>query len=102
MKLARRLAQYYAENSKAEELPEDVLMDVVGLVLSREILERLVPLLDLANHAFEPGTSFGCDNRRKMCFLRLEKDVKMGDEVRVDYGGRGNAQLLGIYGFKMD
>ena len=57
----------------------------------------LVPLLDMCNHARDAGTSL----RRRGAAWRLvaTRRFTRGEEVRIDYGGKGNGELLTRHGF---
>merc|ERR1712070_713505 len=71
----------------------------ISVTTSRSVLQRLVPILDFANHDFEENAAFGCDEVAAMCYLRMKRPVAAGEQILVNYGHRGNLQLLAVYGF---
>ena len=57
----------------------------------------LVPLLDMCNHARDAGTSL--QRRGAAWRLVATRRFTRGEEVRIDYGGKGNGELLTRHGF---
>ena len=57
----------------------------------------LVPLLDMCNHARDAGTSL--QRRGASWRLVATRRFTRGEEVRIDYGGKGNGELLTRHGF---
>lgn len=57
----------------------------------------LTPLLDLCNHA--AGSRVSLRARGARVQLVAERDVAEGEEVRIHYGAKGNAELLRRHGF---
>lgn len=57
----------------------------------------LTPLLDLCNHA--AGSRVSLRARGARVELVAERDVAEGEEVRIHYGAKGNAELLRRHGF---
>jgi hypothetical protein len=57
----------------------------------------LTPLLDLCNHA--AGSRVSLRARGARVELVAERDVAEGEEVRINYGAKGNAELLRRHGF---
>lgn len=59
----------------------------------------LVPLLDLADHDVERGGSWRIDEEEGMISLVHPHGLEPGEEVTLDYGEKGNCELLISYGF---
>ena len=57
----------------------------------------LVPLLDMCNHARDAGTSL--ERRGAVWRLVATRRFTRDEEVRIDYGGKGNGELLTRHGF---
>jgi len=57
----------------------------------------LVPLLDMCNHARDAGTSL--QRRGAAWRLVATRRFTRNEEVRIDYGGKGNGELLTRHGF---
>jgi hypothetical protein len=59
----------------------------------------LVPFLDMCNHAsgIEAGTEVGSRGDRWRLIAR--RTFRKGEEVRIDYGAKGNGELLRRHGF---
>lgn len=73
----------------------------VGVVMSRRLERGLVPILDIANHAFQANSKHECDDARQLCVLTLLNDINVGDDVFINYGNLGNTLLLGFFGFSV-
>ena len=57
----------------------------------------LVPLLDMCNHQRNPGTELRC--RGSKWQLLATKPFKTNEEIRINYGPKGNGELLRRHGF---
>ena len=57
----------------------------------------LTPLLDMCNHARNAGTRLAA--RGAKWRLVAERAFARGEEIRIDYGGKGNGELLKRHGF---
>lgn len=60
----------------------------------------LLPIMDLLNHDYHSKVEWFGENR-SFYFRKLEPTVK-GHEIFNNYGGKGNEELLGGYGFVLE
>ena len=62
----------------------------------------MVPFLDLANHSNSPNASFQVDPVENCVNLIALKDIESGAEVLIQYGEKGNEELMFQYGFAIE
>lgn len=75
----------------------------IGITRKGTYMRVIVPVMDMANHSFEVGTtasdSFIYEEEADALTLTSAEDLKPGDEVFVCYGSYPNAKLAYTYGF---
>jgi len=76
---------------------------VVVLMASRRFAgPKMIPALDLANHAFAPTTNCVVECGDESCSLVATRPVSAGEEILWEYKALGNLRLLAAFGFISD